>query len=349
MTTTPTGVEHEAGDSLDDAADAILNRWMDADKKLSDQGGGAKPPRKRAAETVADEEENEEADEELDEGSADDEDQGEAEGDDQEDENEGEADEPKEAGDDALVSVTIDGETRQIPVKDLKRLYGQEASLTRKSQEVAQAKKKAEEDGARYVTAAETLMSRAEERFKPYSTIDWAIAQKTLDNDEFVALRQEAVAAYQDLQFLQQDLNTTFEKARAEREAASKEAAQEAIRQLSDPTTGIPGWSAETYQAILTHAVTNGMDKDAVSSVTDASFIKLLNKARLYDLAAAKVKNNTKLKASSAKRTMKSKGSSNPVATAKAASDAMKKLRQTGTAEDAANAFMERWKSEGDD
>jgi hypothetical protein len=171
--------------SRDEAAAALLSRWTDAEQPSRDDEG-AKPIRRSETERAPDEDEN------------------------QSDDDRSwtlrtrtsrtskttRADAPVEASDDALVKLTVDGEEIKIPVKDLKRLYGQEASLTRKSQEVAERRKFAEDEGARYVVATQKLIEKATERFKPYAQIDWAIAAKTLENDEYVALRQEATAAY---------------------------------------------------------------------------------------------------------------------------------------------------------
>ena len=54
--------------------------------------------------------------------------------------------EAEELTDETLIDILVDGETQQASIKDLKRLYGQEASLTRKSQEVAAQRKEAEDN-----------------------------------------------------------------------------------------------------------------------------------------------------------------------------------------------------------
>src|SRR5574337_877989 len=65
----------------------------------------------------------------------------------QETEEDGEDEDPeaskakKDAGDDVIVKIKVGDKEHEVPVKDLKRLYGQEASLTRKSQEVAAQRK----------------------------------------------------------------------------------------------------------------------------------------------------------------------------------------------------------------
>ena len=74
---------------------------------------------------------------------------------------------------DALVEVKVGEETNQVSVKELTRLYGQEKSLTQKSQQLSSQKKQVEQDGLKYASALENLVKRAEERWKPYSEVDF--------------------------------------------------------------------------------------------------------------------------------------------------------------------------------
>ena len=106
---------------------------------------------------------------------------------------------------DALVEVKVGEETNQVSVKELTRLYGQEKSLTQKSQQLSSQKKQVEQDGLKYASALETLVKRAEERWKPYSEVDFLVASKKMDANEFQQLRSEANSAYQDYQFLTQE------------------------------------------------------------------------------------------------------------------------------------------------
>lgn len=351
MTTTREGVDTETALSTDSATEAFLNRWKDA-KQLSDPDGGANSRQKPSVETDAEDEENNEADENQDEleEDAEDTEADDETGDDQDEDGEDEGDEGEliEATDNAVVKITVDGEERNVPVKDLKRLYGQEASLTRKSQEVAQARKKAEDEGARYVTAASTLLQKAEERFKPYADIDWAVAQKALTTEEFIALRQESQAAYEDVKFLTADLQSTFDAAMAQRDEQMKEQAKETIRILSDPETGIPNWSPQLYDELRTFAVQAGMDEQLVNAVVDPAAIRLMHDAMMYRRAKETAKVKTKPKVRAAQRTMKSKGKSN-VTSASKDQEAMKRLKTTGRTEDAVEAFMARWSTQSED
>lgn len=120
----------------DDAISSLVNRWADAEDQPSDTDEG------ETTESADESDEDDATDLDLSEPN-DDEDADE--GEDSEDE-EADPASTKEAKDDHLVTVTVDGETKTVPVKDLKRLFGQEAALTRKSQEVAAARKATEQE-----------------------------------------------------------------------------------------------------------------------------------------------------------------------------------------------------------
>jgi hypothetical protein len=330
--------------SADSAAEALLNKWKDAGQ-LSDPDGGANTPdRGSEAEPDEDEEDNSSEDEDLDldedsEDANDDDDDNDADADDEK------ADEPVEVSDEAVVKIKVDGEERTVPVKDLKRLFGQEAALTRKSQEVAQAKKEAEDTGAKFSLAAGKLLEKAQKRFEPYAGIDWTIAQKTLSDEEFVALRTEAKDAYEDLKFLHEELDGAFKEAQAARQNELKKAAEECIKTLE---TDVPGFNEERYKSLLDFAANErGFDRDFVASITDPNILKLFIDAQT--LAEARKRAATKRKASSAKRTVKPKNRSSNNLGKPTAAPAMERLRQTGTADDAAEALLARWRAQGDD
>jgi len=347
MTTTHSGVDSEATAlSTDEATEALLSRWTDA-AKPSDRDGGANTPDPRD-ETSRDEveEEDNESDDDLDLDTDEEQDDDEQdEGDEADDQEADEADEPTEASDDAVVRIKVDGEDRTVPVKDLKRLFGQEQALTRKSQEVAQARKAAESEGERFTVAAGKLMERAQERFKPYANIDWQIAAKTLDNDEFVALRQEAQAAYEDLKFLNEELEGAHKATQEARIAEVHEAAKEAVAVLE---RDIPGWDQKIYNEVIDYAVSNGLDRAAVSQVVEPNLIKLIHKAKAFDEAKARAAAKRKAIPAS-KRTMKSKTRPQRPLGKLGDQAAIQRLSKTGSADDAVAALLARWETSGND
>lgn len=322
MTTTPMGVESDGSLSRDEAANALLSRWTDADPAIQDRDEGAKPIRRSETERAPDKDENQSDDEELD---------------------FGDEDAPVEASPDALVTLTVDGEEIKIPVKDLTRLYGQEASLTRKSQEVAERRKFAEDEGARYVVATQRLLTKAQERFQPYAQVDWAIAAKTLDNDEYIALRTEAQAAHADLQFLNSELDGVFTETKRTRETQNLEDAKAALEVLQ---RDIPNFTAEVYQDMTAYAVTQGLPEDAVHQLTDPTALKLIHKAMAYDRAKERAASKRKA-APTSKRTMTTTRRSEQREGNRDGA-AMTALRKTGSRDDAVAAMMERWSDTGD-
>jgi len=245
------------------------------------------------------------------------------------------------------VKITVDGETKTVAVKDLKRLFGQEASLTRKSQEVAEARKKAETDGSRYMVAADRLLTKARERFAPYAKIDWMVAQTRLDADEFAALRAEAVAAHQDVQFLEAESNEVLTAIEADKSKERAEAARQCVEVL---TQDIQGWNREMYDSIRTYAVAEGLDETDINAVVNPAVIKLINKARLYDQLKANAAPKKKKVAASPKRVIK-QGTTAPTIIGKAKTDdaAFNSLRKTGSKDDAAEALLSRWARNSDD
>lgn len=318
-----------------DAEEAFLNRWKSDAEEPSDDDEGA---------TAADDElETVQAAEE--------DDQTEEDQEDYEDPEDDDAEPVKLNGkiiedDDAVVKIKVGDEELAASVKDLKRLYGQEAALTKKSQEVAQKRKEVEDQGARHLVGLQTLYERSLERYKPYAEIDMLVASKSLSSEEFAALRQEASRAYEDVQFLQSELDGFVHSLEAQRQHMIREQAKVTIETLQDPDNGIPNWSQETYDSIRDYAMRSGMPRDVVNNIVDPVIIKALWKAMAYDNGkqVATVK-----KAKAPKKVLRSKASAETQRFAKTdGQKAMSKLRSSGSRDDAANAFLSRW-GVGDD
>ena len=120
----------DTGFTRQEAESAFLEKWKEDAEKPSKPSKGAKEDEEDETPPDSSDDDTEELYEEDD-------------SEDAEDQSDDDADETI-AGDTAKVKVTVDGEEKTVSVKDLKRLFGQEASLTRKSQEVAAKRKEAE-------------------------------------------------------------------------------------------------------------------------------------------------------------------------------------------------------------
>lgn len=340
---------------VDGAANAFLSAWEEDGVSLSDPEEKEANTKDEAAtaEPEGDEEDVQTDDPDTDD--ADDEDGDEAEDeddstddddtdDDGEDEDQDdEASDPQVAQDDAVVEVTVDGETKNVTVSELKRLAGQEAAITQKSQQIAQKRKEVEQTAKAQAAGLERLYEGAKERWSKYANQDMLVLSQQMKPEDFAAYRKEAQAAYQDFKFMEQELGTFVQEMDTQRQNALREKAREAIQVLSDPSEGIPGWNAQVYDSIRDYAVQNGMESEIVNNLVDPAAIKLIHKAMMYDQTKAKAKTK-KAKPKSAKRTMKSKTPMKPQdAKSQKVQKTSQRLKTSGSVDDAADAFLARW------
>ena len=342
-----------AFDDVDDAADAILERWSDAEKpseteELTATDEASQEETEEAPTEINDDDEN---DQDSEDGSEEDPD--ETDDPDTDDDEEEDDEEPEEVtlSDESLIEISVDGENKQASLKDLKRLYGQEASLTRKSQEVASKRKEAEDALKRTDLSYQKMLERAEARNKPYAELDMLVASRSMSTEDFANLRREASAAETDLKFLKEEANAFYQETQQQFQAQQQEAAKECISTLQER---VDGWGNELYNDIREYAVSAGLPKEQGDQYVDPNVIILLNKARMYDQTKVTA-NNKKAKAMKVKtskgkvlRSKKAPPSTTDTITRKREQTA-KRVRENrsrvGDIDDIAEALMSRWEA----
>ena len=325
-------------EDLGSASDALLKRWEDASE-----------PSEQATEeaTATADEETEELEQEqeiLEEVELDDEDEevdpDELQDTETDDQEEAEEEVVEELSDDTLIELMVDGESKQASIKDLKRLYGQEASLTRKSQEVAAQRKQAEENIGKTDAIMQKLVQQAEERYKPYSEVDMLLASKSMEDADFAQLRKEAQDAADNLKFVKEEADAFYKDIQNQRQQQLQEAATNAVKVLQEQ---IPDWNNQLYDDIRAYAVSQGLDQAEVDNYVDPVVISILHKARLFD--QAKQVTTTKKKRV-AKKVLKSKKApaTDAQVKAKRMKDAKAKMRERGNdIDDIADILLTRW------
>lgn len=267
-------------EDVDPAAAAYLARR----KALSARGA----PEPEAGGKVADPEET--GAETADDGAAEPESQSE-EPEDRESETEDAAEtqaEKRVASDSDEVLVKVGDQELRVSVKDLKRLYGQEAALTRKSQETAALREMAEQTKARHEAALERLVQKAEEQWKQYEQIDFDLLARNpqVSDQAFKALKEEAAQAKANLDFLRGELDQTVQARREEEQKRLAQAAVEARKVITDPghQYHIPNWGGETYQGLFEFASRQlGMPREVFATIVNPAELKLLWMAQQYD------------------------------------------------------------------
>ena len=332
---------------IDEAAEAILGRWDDGETLSEVEVEDATS--EDSNETGVTEDELDDEEDDQDDLELEDPDEDETEDDDDEtdeDEDDDEDDEPLAASDDQVVDIAVNGESKQVSVKDLKRLYGQEASLTKKSQDLATQRKQSEQQLAITQMSYQKLLERAEARHKPYADIDMLVASREMDAETFTQLRQDAKQAEDDLKFLQEESGQLVSQAQQQHQQATREAAADCVKVLQEQ---LPDWGNELYSDIRDYAVKSGLPKDQVDQYTDPQVIMLINKARLYDQSkqsANSKKAKAKLKKSKSGKKVLSSKKSPPTKKSIQKANQQKQIDMLSGAkdlDDIADALMSRW------
>lgn len=354
MTNDPNSNSEPRALDLDDAADAILGRWDDGENLSEVEDEDSTP--EDVEETDVEEgdfEDDDLEDEEVEDDTDPEEDEAEEYEDEDEEEVEEEDDteETSVVSDDDLVEISVKGENKQVSVKDLKRLYGQEASLTQKSQDLAAQRKVAEQEFAKTQMAYQKMLERAEARLAPYSEMDMLLAAQQMDAETFAQLRQDARQAEEDVKFLKEESQNLLGELQANQQQAMQKAAQDCVRVLEEQ---LPDWGNELYNDIRAYAVKSGLPQEQVDQYTDPTVIMLINKARLYDeskksaqskKAKAKVtkSKSSKTKVLSSKKSPPSKTTMKTKRQQQAQAKLRSNPRYGGDTDDIAEALMARW------
>ena len=263
---------------IEDALDAYLKSKP---KMLDKDGNPLEVEEEEAPEKEVEETSEEEGEEE---GSEESEEEGEEEGSE-------EKPKSKSADDEDEVSVSVDGKELKVKVKDLKRLYGQEASLTQKSQAVSNAHKAIETQGLQVAKILDARIKAAESKYAKYADVDLFKAQRELEPEEFDALRSAQKASKEELDALRAEADTFIAESLKTRQELIRAKAKLALPKIKE---AIPEWNDKLYEELRLYAVGQGFDKDDINELVDPSAIVMIRKAMLFDAAKAKTENVTK-------------------------------------------------------
>lgn len=258
----------------------------------------------------------------------------------------GEEEDVKYADDTAKVRVKVGDEELVVDVKDLKRLYGQESALTKRSQEIAARAKEYEAKTTQAVTALDKMQVSAKKAFEPYEKIDWAQAARSLSQADYNQLRADAQDAQNNLRFITEELDAQMKGAKDYAETEMKRLATEAGKQLKDQASPhyIDGWSKELYGKMRDFASEAGLKNDVFDTIVDPAALKIVHDAMQYRAQKAKVKavvTQAKAKVVSDKQ-LSPKSTDTSDVRDKAA---MSRLQESGSVDDAAAVYLARLKA----
>lgn len=337
-------------EELDD--EGFVGALMADETPEGDDDASEEKPSKNVSETDEDESNNDAAQDDTDEDAQDDEpseDADENEGDEGNEDDKSDDEKPKKKfaddSDETYVKVKEGDTEHEVPVKDLKRLWGQEAALTRKSQEVATARTEVDAKRQENVVAYNALLQRATARADKYRALPWMQYQKdpNIPADQLQALYAEANEAVQEETFLKNELTSYVEKITNEQKEAAKKQSAACLQALKNPEspTHIKGWNDALYADIRNFAVEQGFDAKVVTALNDPAAFKVLHMAMQFAKGATKVL--TKKVNKTPTRIVKNSTSTPAVrdnAKKLTAKTAVQKAKQSGSMDDAVNAFL---------
>lgn len=328
--------------TIDDGAEAILKMWEVKDEDATEPSDQSTDEDTEEQDTEEEPETDEDAEEPSDE---DEEETEETDEDEEETEDEDESDDkPKKTLDDnAVVKVKVGEEELDVSVKDLKRLYGQEAALTRKSQAVAAKTKEVEETGAKYMASLAGLLDRARQRAEPFTKVDFLVATKELSSEELKALRDEAQRHFDDVRFLEQEIDSFMGNVQKQRQESLMEQAKECVTVLKKE---IPGWNEKLYDDLRGFAVTQGFDREVINNLVDPVAFKLLHQAYLYNKGQKAVTTKKNKAPKKVIKTTTAPSVTKEVVGKKEVSKALDRVRRSGSVDDATAAFLAKWQKD---
>lgn len=254
--------------------------------------------------------------------------------------------------DDAEVEVKVGEETKKVTIRDLKRLYGQEASLTQKSQKLAEAQREAAVINERANAALAVALDGAQKRLDQYKDFDWLVLSQRMGTDDFQALRQDFLSAQAEVATVQQEVDKRLQETRQQVDAAYRAQAQEAIKVLSDPQTGIKDFGPALYNEMVAFGKAQGLE--GIHTVVNPVALKLLHKAMLYDrqqAAAAAAKTKVEKAVNQAQRVLKPTTSTKATTPASSMErDAFRRAKESdGSLDDVAALLAARRKARSSD
>jgi len=197
-------------------------------------------------------------------------------------------------------TIKVDGKDVEVTLDELQAGYSRQADYTRKSQVLAEQRKKADEELAatqqerqRYLSQLEQFNIQADSKIEELAKTDWT-RLKEEDPTEYMLKRDQYRELQDNKRVVEEEQKNLQYKSQQEQQAKWQE---ELGRQQQLMAEKLPEWvdpdkGPKLKQSIKTFAVKKGFTEQEVNSLIDARSVDVLHKAMLYEnLLAAKISN----------------------------------------------------------
>lgn len=199
-----------------------------------------------------------------------------------------------------VYTVKIDGKDTQVTEDELLSGYSRQADYTRKSQVLAEQRKKMEEELAatqqerqRYQSQLEQFKTQADSKLEEFKSVDWTKLKEedpmeyALKRDQYRELQESKRAVDEEQQNILKQQQKEHQERWQEELAKQQEVMAQRLPEWNDPEKG-----PKLKQDIKSFALTKGFTEQEVNTLIDARSVDVLHKAMLYEnLLAAKIAN----------------------------------------------------------
>lgn len=185
--------------------------------------------------------------------------------------------------------VEFEGQKYQVPPQ-LKEAFIHKSDYTRKTQEVAEARRQIElqAEGFKIAQAEQTFAQTIDEPMRNLAILDQR-TKELLSNWQNLSPDQKSELLYLDKQ--KEMISNEVRNKRGEFEHGQKKLMGELRQKCADAVSkAIPGWSEALAKEITSHALSDGYTEQELSSIADPRHVKTLWKAREYDKLQALAK-----------------------------------------------------------
>lgn len=261
-------------------------------------------------------------------------------------EGEEKAPEPPKAPEPRVLKVKVDGMEQELPEEEVVKGYSRMADYTRKTQALAEERRRFEEaevapvrEERRYYAERLAQLEEAIQTLAPEKEPDWNALRSTATPEEFTAQFAQWQAHRQRTERIRAEQERVQERIREEEARqfrATVERERTKLRELY-PEWADPEKEKAHVADLSAYAKSLGFTDDDLAHVTDHRVVALLDKARRFDEAERR-KPKLVEKIDRALDTIKPSAATSPPRRS-AADRALQQVRQTGRLEDAAAAI----------
>jgi hypothetical protein len=241
-------------------------------------------------------------------------------------------------------TVKVDGKEVDVSLDELTSGYLKQSDYTKKTSELADQRKAViqqaeaiQQERNHYAQALGGMKTEQENQLEEYKQIDWNQLREA-DSLLFMQRRDEM-----------RDLEKSIEDKHKEQQALGVQAQRYQANKFNhDVEQGrqhllaiMPDWNDKTSKDVREFGLGQGFSSDELSGITDHRSMAVLRKAMMYDAIQKAQPAKKKVKADTPKYVKSGVSKSKSDISAKARSDKSKRLRKSGSVDDAASMIYD--------